>query len=456
MKSAIYVINKGFYPSDTVPNFQAIPLTLVQLGFAISALDNNHCYYTFKDGQITPLQLEIEKKYRENSAKIKNMVNILNLTKFEQENIINSIGVWIHEKEFFQFEEIGECYITLFFYPIDLFYSNFSVTAFPTIKIYSDYSIIIEYSFDFNDISISKLQILTSKIETQQILSVGLSSNLLHNINIHCEHEEYTKNVEGNDIEYTLLHNNQSFNQLSKVTDFFLKLLQITNKPTIFYGRNTYILNCSKLSKENTMTFLNGMKFPLKRYNIGKDYRMFKDYCHYLNNSYTLIYGKTATKQYCAIKTIEQRMIIQTIRDSALFDNLAEDKYTYEELKAIHLNMMCTRNHPNLASYSEIDTILRDLHTSMDRSDRIENISNILNQKLKEKEMAYQDRISIVLMLLGCAPLADYIISPLLKIYYNHIQFTYNSDLISIFSFLISAAIIFLIYLILKEKMNSL
>lgn len=81
-------------------------------------------------------------------------------------------------------------------------------------------------------------------------------------------------------------------------------------------------------------TLLKGVKGNYK-YEL-KDYSINKDYKKYFNERASIVVGKNARHVESEIQAIEERMMLQVLKESRIIENLKNDKYSYNELRKIY------------------------------------------------------------------------------------------------------------------------
>lgn len=451
MKKAKVVYNKGFYIGNEIEYIEELPLYLVTKGIVRLAVDSGLAYYKKgeKEDTLNVGTINVTKEFRKKAAQITNMNELEGLNEFEKINIYDSIGMWIHEEEFF-YENEG--YISLFFYPITIIYKDFSVKVYPVAKFYHDGRIIISHNIYFNNkINFKTFGNIVSKIEIEPITTIELPTAYLYNID-YDKSKTYTRNENDENIEFICLENFKLINNFIDLSKFILLLFGAKNTSNIFYSRILYLIDDTKLSENSINKLLNCCMTETKKCDIGKDYRLFKDYSHYENDSSTVIVGKDCLQHYPSIQSREEYIILRIMRDSIIFKNAAENKYTYNQLKRLRLDYMLEENHYACSPYSEINDSIMHIYNSMHKDIRVKNLNILLEEKIKEKEISFQDNITLIALLFACQPLTEYILIPLYSLYCDFIGFTYNEDFIKVCMICIAILIVLIIYLLIRNK----
>lgn len=451
MKQAKVIYNKGFYIGDEVKYIEEMPLYLISKGIVRIAVDDGLAYYKKGDTEkdLTIGTIDIEKEYRKRSAKITNVNEIDDLTEFEKINIYDSIGIWLHEEDLFYNKE---GYISLFFYPITLIYKEFSIKVYPIAKFYHDGKIIISHNIYFNEkIGFKKFGDIVSKIEIEAIENIVLPTSFLSGIDFD-KSKVYSRKENEENIEFICLQNFKMINNFIDLSKFLLLFFGAKNTSNIFYSRILYLIDDKKLKDKEISKLLNGCMVEAKEINNGKDFRMFKDYSHYQNDSCTIIVGKECLQHYPGAQSREEYIILQIMNDSIIFKNAIENKYTYNQLKSLRLDYMMEENHYACSPYSEINDSIMNVYNSMHKELRVKNLNILLEEKMKEKEIKFQDTITLIALLLACQPITDYILIPIYTIYCNYLKYSFNEIFIKTYMFIISVLIILIIYLLIKNK----
>lgn len=451
MKQARVIYNKGFYIGDEVKYIEETPLYLISQGIVRLAVDSGLAYYKRgkTENDLIVGTIDIEKEYRKRSATITNIDELEELNEFEKINIYDSIGMWLHEEDLFYNKEE---YISLFFYPITLIYKNFSIKVYPIAKFYHDGKIIISHNVYFNKkISFKQFGSIVSNIEIERIESIELPTAFLNGIAFDTS-KAYSREENEEKIEFICLQNFKMINNFIDLSKFLLLLFGAKNTSNIFYSRILYLIDDKKLTDKEINKLLNGCMMEAKDINNGKDFRIFKDYSHYQNDSSTIIIGKNCPKYYPSIQSREEYIILQIMNDSIIFKNAIENKYTYSQLKSLRLDYMMEENHYACSPYSEINDSIMSIYNSMHKELRIKNLNILLEEKMKEKEVNFQDTITLIALLLACQPITDYILIPLYTLYCNYLKFTFNEDFIKAYMFIISILIMLIIYFLIKNR----
>lgn len=451
MKRAKVIYNKGFYIGDEVKYIEETPLYLITKGIVRIAVDGGLAYYKKCDTEkdLTICTIDIEKEYRKRSAKITNVNEIDDLNEFEKINIYNSIGIWLHEEDLFYNKE---GYISLFFYPITLIYKEFSIKVYPIAKFYHDGKIIISHNIYFNEkINFKKFGDIVSKIEIESIESVELPTSFLSGIDFD-KSKVYSREENEENIEFICLQNFKMINNFINLSKFLLLLFGAKNTSNIFYSRILYLIDDKKLKDKEINKLLNGCMVEVKEIDNGKDFRIFKDYSHYQNDSCTIIVGENCLQHYPGAQSREEYIILQIMNDSIIFKNAIENKYTYNQLKGLRLNYMMEENHYACSPYSEINDSIMNIYNAMHKELRVKNLNILLEEKMKEKEIKFQDTITLIALLLACQPITDYVLLPIYTMYCNYLKYSFNENFIKTYMFIISIFIIIIIYLLIKNK----
>lgn len=451
MKQAKVIYNKGFYIGDEVKYIDEMPLYLISKGIVRIAVDSGLAYYkkgkTEKD--LITGTIDIKKEYRKCSAIITNIDELEELNEFEKINVYDSIGIWLHEQDLFY---NSEEYISLFFYPITLLYKNFSIKVYPIAKLYHDGKIIISHNIYFNKkISFKEFGNIVSNIEIEHIESIELPTAFLNGIKFDTS-KAYSREENEEKIEFIYLQNFKMINKFIDLSKFLLLLFGAKNTSNIFYSRILYLIDNKELKDKEINQLLNGCMAEAKEIANGKDFRIFKDYYHYQNDSSTIIIGKNCSQFYPSIQSREEYIILQIMKDSIIFKNAIENKYTYNQLKALRLDYMMEENHYACSPYSEVNDSIMSVYNSMHKELRIKNLNTLLEDKMKEKEVKFQDTITLIALLFACQPLTDYILIPLYSLYFNYIRFAYNEDFIKVYMFFIAILIVLIVYLLIRNK----
>lgn len=451
MKQAKVIYNKGFYIGDEVKYIEETPLYLISKGIVRIAVDDGLTYYKKGDTEkdLTIGTIVIEKEYRKRSAKITNVNEIDDLNEFEKINVYDSIGIWLHEEDLFYNKE---GYISLFFYPITLIYKEFSIKVYPIAKFYHDGKIIISHNIYFNErINFKKFGDIVSKIEIESIESIELPTSFLSGIDFD-KSKVYSREENEENIEFICLQNFKMINNFIDLSKFLLLLFGAKNTSNIFYSRILYLIDDKKLKDKEINKLLNGCMVEAKEIDNGKDFRIFKDYSHYQNDSCTIIVGEDCLQHYPGVQSREEYIILQIMNDNIIFKNAIENKYTYNQLKSLRLDYMMEENHYACSPYSEINDSIINVYNSMHKELRVKNLNILLEEKMKEKEIKFQDTITFIALLLACQPITDYILLPIYTIYCNYLKYSFNENFIKTYMFIISILIIIIIYLLIKNK----
>ncbi len=451
MKKAKVTYNKGFYIGDEIKYIEELPLYLISKGIVRLAIDSGLAYYKKgkKEGTLDIGTINITKEFRKRAAKITNMNELEGLNEFEKINIYDSIGMWLHEEEFF-YEK--ERYISLFFLPLTLLYKNFSIKVYPIAKFYQDGRIILSYNIYFNNhVTFKQFGNIVSSIEIEQIKAIELPIAFLSDMQ-YDKSKVYSRIENEENIEYIYLENFKGITNFIDLSKFILLLFGAENNSNIFYSRILYLIDDKKLSNKSINKLLNCCMGNFKESNIGKDYRLFNDYYHYENDTSTVIIGNDCLQNYPGIQSREEYIILRIMKDSIIFKNAVENKYTYNQLKKIRLDYMLEENHYACSPYSEINDSIMHIFNSMHKEIRVKNLNTLLEEKIKEKELGFQDNITLIALLFTCQPITDYILIPLYSLYCDHIGFNYNEDIIKVCMIIIAILIVLIIYLLIKNK----
>lgn len=407
MKNCKVVANKAFYLGDLKENILFYTaMELIKNNIAVYGIDNCGIIYLNGKDKIDVKEIDIEKEYMKVSAKFSIPEGID--TDFKQITLEQAILMYTQEEEIWIEQEY---HLDIFLLPFQVRILNQDILIYPIIKLFEDNIMIISYNiYVDNDMTIKEFKNVFADINRHLFEKISIPINYAPKS---LKSKGIIMKMDGEKTKYIEMDTTEEyFDSIINISLYFIDLFNISEQTGIFYGRCSYFIeNDKKINKGFIDTLLKGVegnyKYELQDFSINRDYKK------YFNERASIVLGKYSNQLEPEIQVIEERMMIQTIRESKIIDKLQRDCYTYKKLKKIYMDMLYNNIQYRDSNYGEIEDILKVMHSFMKREEKMNYLKIGLEEKIKEKEYYYQEKIALFALLLSAEPISEYILFPI-------------------------------------------
>lgn len=408
MKDLIISINQAFYLDEIEENMYDRAIKLIKSDIAFFGMDSDFkLYYKKNNNEVVYEEINFKKKYMSSDFKFDNP-QFAN-TNLKLENIFRELSVYAQEKEIW----IEPRYHwDLFLYPFQVKIKKENIWIYPILKIFEKNIVIVNfYIYKYVNIKNQRYLDVYSDMYRNEFQGLLLPINYtIEDIRIG---KEISKEIKGEKINYIKVKMTDKLNNIKVLAKYLLSFFGNYTKNWIVYGRNAFLINDNRVDDTFIDTLLKGARGNFVK--ELKDMSINKEVKKYYNERATVYVGKNVLKYTSSVQAIEDMMMLQTIEDNILTYAIHEDKFKYNELKKIYMNMLYNEIDERTSNYGEVEEILQGQHSFLKRNKRIEYLKHCVEEKIKEKETGYQEKIEFFALLLSAGPIVEYILFPVLN-----------------------------------------
>lgn len=420
MKDCKIVINKSFYLGE-LKKYKLFKsaINLIKKDVVVYASDSEGIIFNKKDNHVKIVDIGIKKEYMKVSAKF-SIPECIDTT-FKQVNLEEAILMYAQEQEIWK-EPIY--HMDLFMLPFKVKVLTKDILIYPILKIFENNSVIISYQMYIDDeCGIREFENVFADFNRHLFERISIPINYAPE---HKEDDEIETIMDDEPVRYIEIDvNDERFCNIINFSWYLLNLLHKLEEPVTFYARCSYFIEKknNRINKSFIDTLLKGVKgnykLELKNYSINKDYKK------YFNERASIVVGINAKYIESEIQAIEERMMLQVLKNSRIIENLKNDRYSYDELRKIYKETLYDNIEHRDSYYGEIEDALKLMLSFMKQEEKIELLKIGLEEKIKEKESYYQEKAALFALLLSASPLSEYIMFPIAN-NILHIEKIYN------------------------------